>query len=150
MSGHLSQFRGDCTTRVYQANPDGAPMRTLVVDDTPEILQLICAMLETDDGIELIGHAVNGSQAVTAVGRFMPDLVVMDVQMPIMDGLTAAALIRSKFPEVSIILMSACPLHSIENQVRASGADGFIDKVEFGAMFPRVISRLRTANPPRV
>jgi hypothetical protein len=67
-----------------------------------------------------------------------------------MDGLTAAALIRLKFPEVSIVLMAACPSQFIDNQIRASGADAFIDKFEFGDMFPRVLLRLRTAGQIRV
>ncbi len=67
--------------------------------------------------------------------------------MPTMDGLTAAALIRRDFPQVSIVLMSACPSYFIEDEIRASGADAFIDKVEFGNVFPRVVSRL---TPSRV
>jgi CheY-like chemotaxis protein len=121
-----------------------------VVDDTPDILLVICALLSTDDRIEIIGRATDGREALEAVGSLRPELVLMDVQMPIMDGLSAAALIRLKFPEVSIVLMSACPSHLIDNQIHASGADAFIDKLEFSEIFPRVLSQLRTADQTRV
>lgn len=150
MSGHLSELGGAYTTGARQLIQERAPIRTLVVDDTPDILEVICALLSTDDRIEIIGRATDGSEALEVVGSLRPDLVLMDVQMPIMDGLTAAALIRLKFPEVSIVLMSACPSHLIDNQIHASGADAFIDKLEFGEIFPRVLSRLRTADQTRV
>lgn len=109
MPGHLSELGGAYTTGACQLIQERAPIRTLVVDDTPDILQVICALLSTDDRIEIIGRATDGSEALEAVGSLRPDLVLMDVQMPIMDGLTAATLIRLKFPEASIVLMSACP-----------------------------------------
>jgi CheY-like chemotaxis protein len=150
MSGHVSALGADRTTEPCKLIQESAPIRTLVVDDTPDVLNVVCAFLDMEDRVELIGRATDGSEALEAVRSLRPDLVVMDVQMPIMDGLTAAALIRLQFPEVSIVLMSACPSHFIENQIRASGADAFIDKLEFGEMFPRVLSRLRTAGQTRV
>lgn len=150
MSGHLSELGGAYTTGACQLIQERTPIRTLLVDDTPDILQVICALLSTDDRIEIIGRATDGSEALEAVGSLRPDLVLMDVQMPIMDGLTAATLIRLKFPEVSIVLMSAYPSHLIDNQIHASGADAFIDKLEFGEIFPRVLSGLRTADQTRV
>lgn len=150
MSGHVSALGGDCTTQASQIIQESAPIRTLVVDDTPDVLKVICAFLNMEDRVELIGRATDGSEALEAVRSLRPDLVVMDVQMPIMDGLMAAALIRLQFPEVSIVLMSACPSHFIDKQIRASGADAFIDKLEFGKKFPRVLSRLTTADHTRV
>ncbi len=125
-------------------------MRTLVVDDTPDLLEVICTFLEMDDRIELIGRATNGIEALDAVASFRPDLVVMDVHMPKMDGFTAAALIRLNFPEVSIVLMSASPSQFIGDQNRASRADAFIDKLDFWKTFPRVLARLTTVGQMRV
>lgn len=142
MSGFGLGF--DCTMRVGEVIQERVPMRTLVVDDTPDLLEVFCTLLEMDDRIELIGRATNGIEALDAVASFRPDLVIMDVQMPEMDGFTAAALIRLNFPEVSIVLMSASPAQLIGNQIRASRADAFIDKLDFWEIFPRVLARLTT------
>lgn len=142
MSGFGLGF--DCTMRVGEVIQERVPMRTLVVDDTPDLLEVFCTFLEMDDRIELIGRATNGIEALDAVASFRPDLVIMDVQMPEMDGFTAAALIRLNFPEVSIVLMSASPAQLIGNQIRASRADAFIDKLDFWEIFPRVLARLTT------
>lgn len=148
MSG--CELGADCTTRVGEVIQERAPMRTLVVDDTPDLLEVICTFLEMDDRIELIGRATNGIEALDAVASFRPDLVVMDVHMPKMDGFTAAALIRLNFPEVSIVLMSASPSQFIGNQIRASQADAFIDKLDFWEIFSRVLARLTTVGQMRV
>lgn len=148
MSGFGLGF--DCTMRVGEVIQERVPMRTLVVDDTPDLLEVFCTFLEMDDRIELIGRATNGIEALDAVASFRPDLVIMDVQMPEMDGFTAAALIRLNFPEVSIVLMSASPAQLIGNQIRASRADAFIDKLDFWEIFPRVLARLTTVGPMRV
>ncbi len=145
MATHARQLGSDSAARISQVSQGKSLIRTLVVDDTPDVLNVICAFLDMEDRVDLIGRATDGSEALEAVATLRPDLVVMDVQMPIMDGPTAAALIRSKFPEVSIVLMSACPSHFIEDQIRASGADAFIDKLEFWKKFPCLLSRLRTA-----
>ncbi len=147
MATQVPQLGNDCAAATHPLSEHSARrIRTLVVDDTPDILELICLMLKMDDRVELIGRATDGAEALKAVVSFRPDLVVMDVQMPTMDGLTAAALIRRDFPEILIVLTSACPSHFIENEIRASGADAFIDKVEFWESFPRVLTRLTTLN----
>ncbi len=143
MATHVPQLGTGYVAGIGELSGRRAPViRTLVVDDTPDILELVSMFVSMDDRLELIGRATNGREAVEAVASLRPDLVVMDVQMPTMDGPTAAALIRQRFPQVSIVLMSACPSCFIDEQIRASGADTFIDKVDFVNVFPRVISRL--------
>jgi CheY-like chemotaxis protein len=127
---------------MFPLTQERAPIRALVVDDTPDVLEVVCAMLEMEDGIEIVGRASNGSQALEAVACLHPDLVVMDMQMPTMDGLTAAKLIHLAFPEIAIVLMSADPTCYDRNQVLASGAEAFIDKFEFSRVFPRVLAEV--------
>ena len=150
MTAHVSEPKGDCPVRTCQIIQEIAPIRTLVVDDSADVLEVMCALLEMEDHVEVIGRAANGSEALDAVRILKPDLVVMDVQMPGMDGLTAATLIHLLFPEVFIVLMSADPSYYSENEIRAFGADTLIDKVEFLQAFPRVLTRLTAAAQARV
>jgi CheY-like chemotaxis protein len=146
MAAHVPQLQSNRTAALYQVVRESAPIRALVVDDSPDVLEVICALLEMEGGIEIVGRASNGSQALEAVGCLHPDLVVMDMQMPCMDGLTAAKLMRVAFPETSIVLMSADPGFFDRNEVLATGAEAFIDKIEFARVFPGVLAKLTTSS----
>lgn len=148
MSAPAPEPGRDNTAGIFQPVRQRAAIRTLVVDDTPAVLEVICALLEMEDCVEIVGRATDGSEALEAVLSLRPDMVVMDVQMPNMDGLTAGELIHSEFPEVYIVLMSADP--SYHKKACGSGADAFIDKLEFGLVFPRVVTQLTTAAQTRV
>src|SRR5205809_7924534 len=74
----------------------GAPriFHVLVVDDDPAMHLMVCAMLERDRRLHVVAEAFNGKDAVTLVERTCPDAVVLGLQMPFMDGITAAGLIK--------------------------------------------------------
>ena len=150
MAAHVPELGSACTAGMLQLTQERAPIRALVVDDSPDVLEVICALLQFEDNLEIVGRATNGSEALEAVGCLQPDLVVMDMQMPRMDGLTAARLIHVAFPEIAIVLMSADPSYFDRNEILASGAEAFIDKLEFGRVFPRVLAQLTTASQLRM
>src|SRR5664279_5566112 len=89
------------------ATVDAAPLRVVVADDSPESRALVRAMLASVDGVEVVGDAADGRQAVELVGRQHPDLILLDIAMPVMDGLEAAAAIRANSPEMKIAMYSA-------------------------------------------
>ena len=150
MASHVPELRNDCTAGMLQLIDDRTPIRALVVDDSPDVLEVICALLEMEGKVEIVGRATNGCEALEAAACLRPDLILMDMQMPRMDGLKAAALIRVAFPEIAIVLMSADPAFSDRSDVLASGAEAFIDKLEFSRVFPRVLAQLATASQVRM
>lgn len=150
MAAHAPEIGCDCAIRICQAIEESAPIRTLVVDDSAVVLDAICRLLEMEERVEVIGRATDGREAVDAVAHHRPDLVLIDVEMPTMNGFTAAALIRSAFQNVRVVLMSANPCYDNEDEIRACGADAFIHKLEFGQVFPRILSKVTSAAPTRV
>ena len=121
-------------TPTTPAAPDNfpRPLRTLVVDDYVMLLKSLCAYLETQPLFQVVGAAVNGSEALHLAGLLGPDLVLMDLQMPVMDGLEATAILRRHAPNTRIIIMTMEDSAATEAKARAHGAHGFISK-------PRII-----------
>jgi DNA-binding NarL/FixJ family response regulator len=105
-------------------------IRVLVVDDSENALRAICALIELEPMVEIVGRACNGVEAIGAVASLKPDLVVMDVNMPYLDGLKTSGILSTHFPDLKILLMSADDDPELRIKSRAHGADAFIPKQE--------------------
>jgi len=102
--------------------------RILIVDDHTLLRAGLRALLARAPGLEIVGEAADGRDAVRAVGQFSPNLVLMDLTMPGMNGIEAVTEIKRRYPEVRILVMT---LHKTEDFIHASlqaGADGYILK----------------------
>jgi YesN/AraC family two-component response regulator len=80
--------------------------RVLLVDDESLVRRILKQILEGHSDMELVGEAANGVEAIAAVERLHPDIVVMDIRMPALDGIAAARDIKLKYPDVKIIGLS--------------------------------------------
>lgn len=80
--------------------------RVLLVDDESLVRRILKEILAAYQDLELVGEAANGNEAISAVGRLQPDVVVMDIRMPALDGIAAARVIRDKYRHVKIIGLS--------------------------------------------
>lgn len=103
-------------------------VRTLIVDDTPAMLRVFASLLATNPRIEVVGTAPDGLAAIAVARAERPDLVLMDVNMPRMDGLKAAMHIKRCLSGTKIILMSADDDPEVALAAMDCGADGFIPK----------------------
>lgn len=103
--------------------------RVLVVDDEPDIRTLLQMTLGFD-GFEVVGEASNGLEAVEAAVDLQPDVVVLDLTMPIMDGLTALPLIRQGSPGSQVVILSALPSEQMQGQATDGGAIAYVEKTE--------------------
>jgi CheY-like chemotaxis protein len=119
--------------------PVTGKVRALVVDDSSDYLEVICAVLEMDDSVDVVGRASNGAEAIRAISYLQPDLVLMDVQMPVVDGLAAASFISKHHETVAIVLMSAEDSLFRRTECFVSGARAFIAKTKFRKEFRRVL-----------
>lgn len=102
--------------------------RVLVVDDTPEIRMVLRALLGASLEVEVVAEAKDGQQAIDLADRHQPDVVVLDVSMPVMDGFEALPRITTVAPDATVVMYTA---HDTpENRARASalGADHFVGK----------------------
>jgi DNA-binding NarL/FixJ family response regulator len=87
-------------------NTDPAPIRILAVDDHPLIRQGIAALVGTEVDVKLVGEASNGHEAIAKFRECRPDVTLMDLQMPEMNGIDAMIAIRDEFPEARIIVLT--------------------------------------------
>ena len=107
-------------------------VRVLIVDDQKPFREASRMVVELTDGFEVVGEAENGEQAVELASSLRPDLVLMDVQMPGIDGIEATRRIRELESPPRVLVMSTHESGSYEGPARAAGAIGFLPKSEFG------------------
>jgi DNA-binding NarL/FixJ family response regulator len=103
-------------------------LRILIVDDMPQVRQDLSLLLKLSGGLEIIGEASDGREAVVKSGFLQPDIVLMDLEMPVMDGYLATREITIRWPDCIVIALS---VHSgTEERLRARrcGAKAFIEK----------------------
>ena len=110
-------------------------IRALIVDDEPLARQRIRTLLGAEKGIEVVGECANGQEAVTGARETTPDLALLDVDMPKMDGIKAARLIAAVSPRTKILMLSVHHEDEKINAATRAGAIGYIlkdtDRAEF-------------------
>lgn len=123
--------------------------RAVVVDDSPAFLEASCSVIELTYEIDVIAKAGDGIAAIQAVADLRPDLVVMDINMPGLNGLTAASIISERFPNTGIVLMSAEDSRELREACKACGAEAFVYKVQFGKELQSALASIgsRRAKP---
>ncbi|WP_020682183.1 response regulator [Marinobacterium rhizophilum] len=104
------------------------PIRVLLADDHPLVLEGISSRLETEPHLEVVGLAHNGLQALELAERLQPDVVMMDVSMPVMNGLEATQAFHSRFPAVRVLILSMHDNREYILQLIRAGASGYILK----------------------
>jgi signal transduction histidine kinase/ActR/RegA family two-component response regulator len=102
--------------------------RLLVADDHAMVRQGLIEILRKQEGFEAVGEAADGRQALEEARRLRPDVVVMDVSMPVMDGVEATRAITTELPEVCVIGLSMHAREDMEPPMREAGAAGYIAK----------------------
>ena len=103
-------------------------MRVLIADDHRLMLEGIRRALENDDEFEIVGEAHNGSQVLPLISRTSPDVVLLDVRMPQLDGLACLELIRKRYPHIKVVMLSVFTDPQQIEAALARGANGYILK----------------------
>jgi DNA-binding NarL/FixJ family response regulator len=121
------------------------PVRVLLADDRPATRQGLRALLALLPQIEVIGEAANGRESVALVAKCRPDVVLMDMRMPVMDGVEATRCIKEQWPMVRVIALT---IHArYRAQALAAGADAFLLKESNpGALLDAILAK--ADNPP--
>ena len=103
-------------------------IRVVIADDHPVVRIGLRGMLETQNDIDVVGEAENGKQAVSLVGRLEPDVVLMDLQMPELDGVSATEQIRDRFRTVQVLVLTTYDTDADITQAIGAGAIGYLLK----------------------
>ncbi len=103
-------------------------IRVLLVDDQDLIRRGLRALLKSDLGLEVVGEAANGQDAIAQVVALTPDVVLMDVRMPVMDGVAATHAIGQQCPAVKILILTTFDDQEYVSQALRSGASGYLLK----------------------
>lgn len=114
-------------------------VRLLVADDSPPARQAVVAHLRTLEHVDVRAVCENGHLAVEAALREEPDVVLLDLQMPVMSGLEAAGIFRNSMPHVGVILTSLHDHAEVREACLAGGADAFIGKTTIPTHFATVL-----------
>jgi DNA-binding NarL/FixJ family response regulator len=109
-----------------QPTERGHPTRVLIVDDSHRIRRGLCGLFELVDDIEVVAEAVNGAHAVALATELVPDVVLMDLAMPVMDGIEATRLIHASRPDIRVLILTA--LVGQRDAARRAGSNGFVLK----------------------
>jgi DNA-binding NarL/FixJ family response regulator len=104
------------------------PKCILIVDDNASIRQMLWTIFEETPGWEVCGEAQNGREAIQKARELKPDLIVLDLSMPIMNGLEAAPMLRRMLPEVPIILYTLHDSKLVEREGFSVGISGVVSK----------------------
>ncbi len=104
------------------------PARLVVVDDHDLVRSGLKALLSTQEGLTIVGEAANGREALDLCGRVRPDLVLMDVRMPDMDGLAATREIKLRFNDVSVLILTTYENEDYLLEAIRAGAAGYVLK----------------------
>lgn len=102
----------------------------LIVDDNPFIRQALCKLFERESDFEVCGEAENGKQAIEKAQKLRPDLIVLDLSMPVMNGFDAARVLKRLMPTVLLIMYSAFGDRVAEHQARLIGISEVVSKSE--------------------
>lgn len=105
-----------------------SPIRVMLVDDHTMVRRGLATFLKVFDDLELIGEAFDGESAIQLCARILPDVILMDIVMPDMDGVTATVIIRQRFPTVQVIALTSFKEERLVQSALKAGAIGYLLK----------------------
>ncbi len=114
------------TSNTAGANPE--PIRVIVVDDDEAVRSVMEVFLAEYDELKLVGTAANGEKAILLCNEARPDVVLMDIKMPVMDDVTATRLIREQHPQIQIIALSTYPDPELVAAAMGAGVYTYLSK----------------------
>jgi DNA-binding NarL/FixJ family response regulator len=114
-------------------------VRVVIADDQRLFAEALEAILSTDGRITVVGRAGNGEAAVDLVQEERPDVVLMDIAMPVMDGIEATQTIRERAPDTRVIVLTGSDAPRDVSRARAAGAAGYVTKDQIAGDLVRAI-----------
>ncbi len=105
-----------------------AKIRILIVDDKAQVRQGLRTILHLSNDFEVVGEAGNGLDAIRAAEEHRPEVVLMDLEMPVLGGLEATRRIKEQHPEIDIVILTIHGSDEIRDQAMRAGSNAFVEK----------------------
>ena len=119
--------------------PQMRPVRVLIADDEPLFVETVEALLAGDERVEVVGTAANGKQAVELATALTPDVTLMDISMPILDGIEATRRIRERLPNACVLVLTGSSISADVDRARQAGVAAFLTKDRLGTQLVNAI-----------
>jgi len=116
-------------------------MRLMIVDDNARARRALKALMSQQAGISVTAEASNGQEALRSINEQAPDIVLMDLRMPVMNGLEATRNIKAKWPQIKVVILTMYP--DCQTEAVTAGADAFLAK---GCSMEEMTSIIRSLN----
>lgn len=117
-------------------------VRILIVDDHEIVRAGVCSILSSRKDIEVCGEAGNGKEAVEKAIELKPDLIILDITMPVLSGFDASIRIRKVLPNVPILILSMHDSQTVRQACRRAGAQGYVSKMKAAEILLRAVDLL--------
>jgi two-component system, NarL family, response regulator NreC len=117
-------------------------LRILIVDDHEAIRKGVCAILSARLDIEVCGEAANGKEAIAKTKELQPDLIILDVTMPVLSGFDAAREIGKVSPQIPILMLSMHESKQLLEEAKRIGVKGYVTKTQAGETLLRAVDAL--------
>ena len=113
--------------------------KIMIVEDNPRARRALKALISQQVGIDVTAEASNGQEAIYNIGGQIPDIILMDMRMPVMDGLEATKIIKKNWPQIKIVILTMYP--DYQSDAMSAEADAFLIK---GCTVEEMISTIRS------
>jgi DNA-binding NarL/FixJ family response regulator len=123
-----------------------AKIRILIVDDKAHVRQGLQTVLQLSEGFEIVGEACNGLEAIRAAELLKPEVVLMDLEMPVLGGLEATRRIKEQYPEIGVVILTIHGSDDVREQAMRAGSDAFVEKEAPTEDLIAVIQEVRTTS----
>src|SRR5438309_9115774 len=121
-------------------HPRARSVRVLIADEEPPFVEMVEALLASDERVEVAGTARNGKEAVELALSLAPDVTLMDISMPSLDGIEAVRRIRAQSPTARILMLTGSSIAADIDRSRQAGAAGFLTKDRIaGQLIERIL-----------
>ena len=117
-------------------------VRVLLADDHALYAEMLELLLACDDRIEVVGRAASGAQAIALAVGLRPDVVLMDIHMPCLDGITATRTVKTLLPGVQVVMLSSSAAVEDLERARSAGASGYLTKDAAGPAITEELVRV--------
>jgi DNA-binding NarL/FixJ family response regulator len=125
------------------------PCRVGVCDDQAGFRQLVAVVLGLKSGLEIVGEAADGREAVALAKKLQPDVLLLDIAMPEMDGLEALPRVLEVSPSTQVVMLTGLTAASIRERALAAGASAFIEKgIDISELGDRIVAICRAGKLP--